>query len=119
MICSLSKLFRGLQLIIDDVRRVDRQSVIHASTLGKKRTESYHGSSLHRVLALMVGLGSLARSTFFIELRIEKLRPIRVKRIAFAIDRGPVPPMFVAPDPLLLMFSHELLKSVPTDLVNS
>src|SRR5258707_7942699 len=118
MICSSSKLLRGLQLVVDDIRRVDWQSVIHASTLGKKRTESYHGTSLHRVLALMVGLGSQARSTSFIELRIEKLRPIRVKRIAFTVDRRPVPPMFVAPEPLFRMFSNERLKSVPTDLGN-
>src|ERR1700730_8443896 len=118
MICSSSKVLRGLQLVIDDIRRVDWQNVIHASTLGKKRTESYHGSSLPRALALMVALGSQARSPFFIELRIEKLRPIRVKRIAFVIDRRPVPPMFVAPEPLFRIFPNERLKSVPTDLGN-
>src|SRR5258708_27164092 len=109
MICSSSKLLRGLQLVVDDIRRVDWQSVIHASTLGKKRTESYHGTSLHRVLALMVGLGSQARSTSFIDLRIDKIRPFRVKRIAFTVDRSTVPPLFVAPEPFYLMLSIERL----------
>src|SRR5260370_18385054 len=99
MICSSSKLLRGLQLVVDDIRRVDRQSVIHASTLGKKRTESYHGSSLHRVLALMVGLVSQARSTVFIELRIETLPQMAVRRMCFAPDRGPVPPLVLPHQP--------------------
>src|SRR5258707_10132066 len=118
MICSSSKLLRGLQLVVDDIRRVDWQAVSYGSTLSKRRTESYHGTSLHKDFALMVGPGSQARSTSFIEPRIEKLRPIRVKRLAYTVAGRQAPPMFVVPEPLSRMFSNERLNSVPADLGN-